>query len=156
MASTIGLLVGGCTNGNPPTDDELMAIFLAHEDDFHDIHDIIRNEAIAEDAYYNVEFDSLNDQRFRKGDYRQRLDSLLNEINCNVVRGYGPGHNTIYFLYYSTLGGTSKKILYDRSLSGKVQITEGRELNDICRECGGDTLLYKHIKGDWYIELNRD
>jgi hypothetical protein len=58
---------------------------------------------------------------------------------------------------YST-GGTSKWFVYSPALRERldIAITENRELSDIYRERHNDTILYKPIKGNRYIELVHD
>ncbi len=94
------------------------------------------------------------------------LDSLLAEMGCGFVLVDRQERETADSLklslvmpYYShgiVDAGTSKSFVYDPELRSRrnISITEQGDLNEIYRRTYNDTMLYKPIKGNWYIELD--
>lgn len=149
--------------------------FTQHEAAFNEIRNILTARTYGR-YYPPYRTDTLygDDSLSLKGlsaKHKLLLDSLLNEIGCERVFYWGKelrkemGHDTLqtsihipYFVYGLSIGGTSKEFLYEPELDKeRMPLTEQHlELNDIYRQTGSDTTLYKSIKNDWYIILDHD
>lgn len=166
------LFVTGCEL-SLPTDDEMIRHFTQHEAAFNEIRDIVTQRAYG--RYYppyrtdTLYGDDLLSVKELSGEHKLLLDSLLNEIGCERVFYLGKeslkeiGKDTTktriyipYFAYGLSIGGTSKEFLYEPDRD-RIPLTEQHlELNDVYRQTGNDTTLYKLIKDDWYIMLDHD
>lgn len=111
---------------------------------------------------------------------RKRLDGLIARIGCERVFNFNVARNlpsggcapammrqaaedsmSVRFLFYASglsIGGTSKSIIYSpgQYKDPQARWTTDRELNDVLRENGNDTILYKPLADGWFIELEHD
>lgn len=168
------LFVTGCEL-SLPTDDEMIRHFTQHEAAFNEIRDIVTQRPYG--RYYppyrkdTLCGDDLLSVKELSEEHRLLLDSLLNEIGCERVFYWGKeslkemGKDTTkteiyipYFVYGLSIGGTSKEFLYEPERDEeRMPLTEPHlELNDVYRQTGSDTTLYKSIKDNWYLMLDHD
>lgn len=99
---------------------------------------------------------------------RTELDSLLAEVGCGSILVLRPDSNStaswtlqLYMPYYSqglSISGTGKSFVYNPNWRNEpgIQMTEHGDLNEIYRRTYNDTILYKPINSDWYIQLDHD
>lgn len=97
---------------------------------------------------------------------QMQLDFLLGLTSCKLLRFNRRKQDVtdsvrlnLTLVYYShgiVDAGTSKSFVYDPELRSRrnIRITEQGDLNEIYRRAYNDTMLYKPIKGNWYIELD--
>jgi len=168
----LGLCIVSC--GYPlPTDEEMKRHFLMHEQSFDELCEIISQRSCG--SYYPP-FDSvcldMSDSEEMASvaglspDDRSVLDSLLSDIGCKRVfyrirtsadaadkDTTGIRIEIPYFSQGISISGVSKDFLYEPERDEELMpLTESSlELNDVCG--WRDTILYKSIKGDWYIRL---
>lgn len=169
-------LIGGCSNHPIPPDEEMIENFMAHEKEFYEIKDLALK---IEDGNYYPPFNRLKgDDKDKSCDKwltqaeREKLDSLLNVVGCERIyyreRKYYRGveaDSTLSLIYWGrglSIGGTWKEYQYrpDWELmgyGGKGRIYMGKETADLLEITNyADTIVYKPIKGEWYIELGHD
>lgn len=160
----------GCGRSNPPTDDEMIQHFYAHESAFNQIKEELasmRTDYSHYPPYYPYDTTCLAGMSIST---QEALDSLLVEIGCERIfysveaggqQEYEKEMPDVYLSipYFASgysIGGTSKDFVYSTTIGGSpFEIIEDRELNDIYRE-QKNTIVYKSIKGNWYIRLMHD
>lgn len=167
------LSIVGCGGSSIPTDEEMIQNFFMHETAFDELYDIVSQRPCG--RYYppyNVSMLYGDDSASVEGlseKEKSRLDSLLAAINCERIfywtgtiwcasEGNVP-YTSINIPYFSrglSIGGTSKEYVYEPHCSEKrMPLTDSSlELNDVYG--WRDTILYKSIKGNWYIMLLHD
>lgn len=172
-----------CIHRKPiPTDEYMTAHFNANEAAFCELRDSLLT--LHSGWYYppfyrdNKEF-QLEYKRELEEDCdstipiykQQRMDSLLKFIGCERVYYTNPekikeGRTLkLTFLYWSrgySIGGTGKNFVYCPELPQMITrwghgLVEGKETEQVLDEIAyEDTTVYRHITGDWYIELDHD
>lgn len=162
------LLVGCWSPAVPPTDNEMIQHFYEHEQAFDQIKELI--SLCPEGSYYPPYFP--DDTACLKGipiPVQQKMDSLLAEIECERIFYFVTTEKTEheenityiglsipYFISGFSVGGTEKSFECSTLPRKPFGIMETKELNDIYRKRYNDTILYKSIKGDWFITLLHD
>lgn len=152
----------------PPTDNEMIQHFYAHESAFNQIKDLIS------ECPYNLYYPPYhpNDTVCLIGisfPIKQKLDSLLSEIRgkrifYTVKTGKQEYEketpnvelSILYFVSGYSVGGTTKEFVYSTTVGKQFEVIENRELNNICQEQYNDTILYKSINRNWFIRLIHD
>lgn len=167
----------GCSEPKPiPADKEMTDNFVNHEDAFNEIKDSILTLRA---GYYYPPFDRETDYEYESrcdssisAKKQYRLDSLLHVIGCERVyykdrENYKGEKNdsSLTFIYWVrglSIGGTWKYYVYIPDFWGlhdmtRYEIIKDKEMESVLNETGyADTIMYKHIKDSWYIELGHD
>ena len=163
-----GLFVSCGTSVSPPTDDEMIQHFYAHESAFNQIKELV---SMRPNSSYYPPYHP-NDTTCLAGisiPTQQALDSLLREIKCKrIFYAVKTGRQEYekempevelcvqYFVSGYSVGGTTKEFVYSTTVVKQFEVIENRELNSIYQEQYNDTILYKSINGNWFIRLIYD
>lgn len=158
----------GTSSTVPPTDDEMVQHFYAHESAFNQIKELI--SVCPNNSYYPPYH--LNDTICLIGmstPMQKKLDSLLTEIGCKRIFYTIKAEKQVYeketpnielsiqyFVSGYSVGGTAKEFVYSTIAGRLFPVIENRELNDIYQKQCNDTILYKQIKENWFIRLIHD
>ena len=177
------LFLVSCIQRKPiPTDEEMTVHFLANEATFCELRDSLLS---LQNGWYYPSFyrDKKEFQSEYKNELeencdstipvykQQRLDSMLKVIGCErvyytnpkMIRESRPVKLT--FHYWSrgySIGGTGKNYVYCPELPKMITkwcqgLVEGKETEQVIDEIAyEDTTIYRHITGDWYIQLEHD
>lgn len=162
------VLLTECTEPKmPSTDEEMIKHFNNKRSAFEAIYNTI--SSCPDNSYYPPY--GSEDTLCLKGispDIQKKLDSLLSEIQCERVF-YGrqsrqeageTGVMELSIPYFSSgysTGGTTKDFVYRaHTIREYYQMTDSVELNEIYSKNYNDTILYKPIVGNWYINLIHD
>lgn len=164
------IIASGCAEPKmPPTDKEMIQHFNNKRSAFEDIHEII--SLCPSNSYYPPYH--AEDTLCLKGispSVQKHLDSLLVEIKCERIfyhrRPFWPDVEDtedvsiripFFTSGYSIGGGTTKDFVYSTEIEDHYTMTiDSIELNDIYRKEYNDTILFKPISGNWYIQLTHD
>lgn len=168
ILSAIFLFTSCGTSAVPPTDNELIQHFYTHESAFNQIKELISEcpNNLYYPPYHSKDTICLIGI---SAPIQKKLDSLLFEIGCKrifyTIKTNEQGHvkeppnvelSIQYFTSGYSVGGTAKDFVYSSIVERLFPITENRELNDIYQTQYNDTILYKSIKGNWFIRLIHD
>ncbi len=162
------VMISGCTAPNlPPTDEEMIQHFYNKHLAFEEIYAII---SLCPDNSYYPPYD-VDDTICLKGipsAIQAKLDSLLSEIRCERIF-YGRQTcqklvDTIvmevsipFFASGYSIGGLTKNFAYRAPIiRDYYKMTDSIELNEVYCKNYKDTILYKPIIGNWYINLIYD
>ncbi|MCH5302317.1 MAG: DUF4948 family protein [Prevotella sp.] len=178
MAFLLITLLNTCLPRKPiPTDEAMTAHFVANEAAFCELRDSMLT--LRYGSYYpphdrpdSTEYGRAQSASALPTERLQRMDSLLRVTGCE---GIDCTPITIYlvecswvrvtFRYWSrgsVISGTAKNYVYCPGLPGIYEkigagMVEGKETERILDETAyKDTTVYRHITGDWYIELEHD
>lgn len=162
------VMIIGCSESiMPPTDDEMIQYFKNKRSAFEEIYEII--SSCPYNSYYPPYH--TEDTLCLMGilpETQIKLDSLLAEIQCERIyysrqsryENDTTGVMELSIPFFSSgysIGGTSKNFVYcTPTIRDYYQMTNTMELNDVYRRNYNDTILYKHITGNWYINLIHD
>ena len=162
------LFISCDTSVVPPADNDMIQHFRTHEPAFNQIKDLI--SVCSNNSYYPPYHP--NDTMCLTGipiHIQKKLDSLLVEIgskrifyNAKTAKQRDKKEKTDvelciqYFVSGYSVGGTTKEFVYSTTVGHQFQMIENRDLNDIYQERHNDTILYKPIKGNWFIRLMHD
>ena len=177
------LFLVSCIHRQPiPSDEAMTAHFKANEAAFCELRDSLLT--LQSGWYYppfyrdNKEFQLEYKSELEedcdstiRGYKQQRMDSLLKVIGCervyytNTKKIEEGWQIKLTFLYWSrglSIGGTGKNYVYCPELPNMITkwghgLVEGKETEQVLNEIAyEDTTIYRHIIGDWYIELEHD
>lgn len=168
ILSVICLFASCGTSVAPPTDNEMIQHFYAHESAFNQIKELV--SMCPNNSYYPPYHP--NDTTCLAGisiPTQKALDSLLVEIRCKrifyAVKARGQADEKEmpdvelclqYFVSGYSVGGTTKEFVYSTTVGKQFEVIENRELNHIYQERYNDTILYKSINRNWFIRLIHD
>lgn len=173
-------LLSSCIHREPiPTDEAMTAHFMENEDAFCELRDSILT--LRHGFYYPPFYRDMPEEYKRECEEKcdstistekqKRIDSLLRVTGCERVyyantedrKAGRPTHLT--FLYWSrgySIAGTGKSYIYcpdflNNFPQRRRNMVEGKETECVLDESEyKDTIVYRHITGDWYIELEHD
>lgn len=161
----VSVIATGCSTPEmPPTDDEMIQHFNNKRLAFEEIYEII--SLCPNNSYYPPY--NMEDTVCLNGispAIREKLDSLLSEIQCERIFYSRQARqdseamelNIPFFSSGYAVGGTTKDFAYRAPTIRKYyQMTDSVDLNDVYRKNYNDTILYKPITGNWYINLIHD
>lgn len=152
----------------PPTDNEMIQHFYAHESAFNQIKELVsmRPNSSYYPPYHPNDTICLTEISIPT---QKALDSLLVEIGCKrifyAVKAGGQEYEkempdvelcVPYFVSGYSVGGTTKEFVYSTTVGRQFEVIEDRELNNIYQEQYNDTILYKSINENWFIRLVHD
>jgi len=162
-----------------PTDEEMISNFYTHERSFEQLLDILSGLPCSRHfTYYSVDADTFSfhdfpdtlqwDSNVLSAKDKALIDSLLNDIGCKRFRCYPntsgneaepDGHGICLILHYFSRGlsvsGLGKDYVFEPNWKGRIPLTDpSMELYGVIGS-SLDTIVWKAIKGDWYIELSK-
>lgn len=169
---TLIFLLSGCAGNDMPSDSEMIANFEQNEAAFERLRELTAEHVSS--IYPPFEEDSL--QAMIPQEARNEMDSLL--AKTHVKRVYTMGRGRIELLYHSwglSVTGGSKAYVYAPSLDEEtemyteevaaVQTTEEKyyvtrvteeDLNKVALRYAVNLLLYRPLRNNWYLFLERD